>query len=68
MRYRIEIDEAACSGHGDCVAMAPEVFALEETAVVVGGGSDKEILAAAKACPALAITIIDGETGETVSP
>ena len=26
------IDEGACSGHGDCVAIAPQVFALGETA------------------------------------
>ena len=68
MSYRIEIDESACSAHGDCVAIAPGVFALEETAVVIGDGSDEEILAAAEACPALAITVIDGQTGETVFP
>ena len=44
------------------------VFALEETAVVIGKGSDEEILAAAEACPALAITVTDAETGEVVFP
>ena len=68
MSYRIEIDESACSAHGDCVAIAPGVFALEETAVVVGDGPDEAILAAAEACPALAITVIDADTGETVFP
>ena len=68
MSYRIEIDESACSAHGDCVALAPGVFALEETAVVIGDGSDEEILAAAEACPALAITLIEDESGETVFP
>ncbi len=68
MSYRIEIDESACSAHGDCVAIAPGIFALEETAVVIGDGPDETIIAAAEACPALAITVIDGETGETVFP
>ena len=68
MSYRIEIDESACSAHGDCVDMAPQVFALEETAVVVGDGPDELILAAAEACPALAISVIDADTGETVFP
>lgn len=68
MSYRIEIDEGACAAHGDCVATAPGVFALEETAVVVGDGPDELVLRAAEACPALAITVIDDETGETVFP
>lgn len=68
MSYRIEIDEGACSAHGDCVAIAPGVFALEETAVVIGDGPDDAILAAAEACPALAIAVIDGETGEEIFP
>ena len=68
MSYLPSIDESACSAHGDCVAVAPRVFALEETAVVIGPGSDEEILAAAEACPALAITVTDSETGEVVFP
>jgi ferredoxin len=35
---------------------------------VFGDGSDKEILQAAKSCPALAIEVFDTETGETVCP
>ena len=68
MSYRIEIDESACSAHGDCVAIAPQIFALEDTAVVIGDGPDELILAAAEACPALAITVIDADTGATVFP
>ena len=49
MTYLPTIDEGACSAHGDCVAIAPTVFALDETAVVIGGGTDAEILAAAEA-------------------
>jgi ferredoxin len=68
MSYRIEIDPAACSGHGDCAAIAPEVFALEETAVVIGDGPDELVLEAAAACPALAITVVDADSGSTVFP
>jgi ferredoxin len=68
MTYRIEIDESACSAHGDCVAIAPQIFALEDTAVVIGNGPDDLALAAAEACPALAISVIDAQTGETVFP
>ena len=63
-----KIDRSACSAHGDCVDIAPGVFALGETAEVIGEGSDKEILKAAKSCPALAIEVIDSETGESVYP
>ena len=68
MSYRIEIDESACSAHGDCVAVAPGIFALEDTAVVIGDGPDELILRAAEACPALAITVTDDESGTVVFP
>ena len=68
MSYVPQIDSNACSAHGDCVDIAPEVFELEETAKVIGDGPDDLILRAAEACPALAITVIDSETGETVFP
>jgi len=68
MTYLPTIDEGACSAHGDCVAIAPTVFALDETAVVIGGGTDAEILAAAEACPALAITVTDTDSGEVIFP
>ena len=68
MSYTPRIDPNACSAHGDCVDIAPQVFALEETATVIGTGPDDLILEAAEACPALAITVIDSETGETVFP
>ena len=68
MSYIPRIDKSGCSAHGDCVDIAPGVFALGETAEVIGEGSDEEILEAAKSCPALAIEVIDSETGETVYP
>jgi ferredoxin len=68
MRYVPVIDESACTAHGDCAAIAPEVFGLEDTAVVIGDGPDALVLEAARACPSLAISVIDQETGETVFP
>ena len=62
------IDPGACSAHGDCVEIAPQVFALDETASVIGSGPDDLIMRAAEACPALAIAVVDSETGETVYP
>ncbi len=57
------IDESACLAHGDCVALAPEVFTLEDVAVVTGSGPDELLRRAAAACPAAAIILIDAETG-----
>lgn len=68
MSYVPRIDRNACSAHGDCIEVAPGVFALGETAEVIGDGPDELIFEAAESCPALAISVIDSETGETVFP
>ena len=41
MSYIPKIDRSACSAHGDCVDIAPEVFELGDTAEVIGSGPDK---------------------------
>jgi ferredoxin len=68
MSHVPKIDTTLCSAHGDCAEIAPRVFRLGETAEVIGEGTDEQILEAAKACPALAIEVIDSETGETIYP
>jgi ferredoxin len=68
MSYVPIIDPDACSAHGDCVELAPEVFRLDETATVIGTGPPELILEAAETCPAVAITVVDQETGDTVFP
>jgi ferredoxin len=68
MSYIPVVDPSECSAHGDCVEIAPRVFRLDDTAIVVGAGPDDLILEAAEACPAVAISIVDSETGETVFP
>ncbi|HEX2703446.1 MAG TPA: ferredoxin [Solirubrobacteraceae bacterium] len=62
------IDAAACSSHGDCEDIAPEIFRLEDIAVVVGDGPDELMLAAAQACPSIAIRLVDGDSGRQVYP
>lgn len=68
MTYSIEIDDGACAAHGDCVEIAPEVFALDDVARVIGTGPDELLLAAAESCPSTAIRILDGDRGELVYP
>ena len=62
------IDKHACAAHGDCVDVAPEAFALEDTAVVTGTAPYETLLAAAQACPSVAISIVDDDTGEQLFP
>lgn len=68
MSYRVEIDEAACAAHGDCEHVAPEVFRVDEVAVVVGTAPPERLIDAAAACPSAAITVIDEATGQVVYP
>jgi ferredoxin len=68
MRYLIDIDEAACSAHGDCTELAPEVFEVDDVARVIGDAPDELVLAAAQACPSTAIRLLDARTGRQVYP
>lgn len=68
MPYTATIDSAACAAHGDCEAIAPEIFAIEDVAVIVGTGPDELMLEAARICPSVAIVVTDGETSEQVFP
>ena len=62
------IDDNACSAHGDCEDIAPEIFRLDDVAVVIGAGPDELMLAAAEACPSSAIRIVEQETQQQVYP
>jgi ferredoxin len=62
------VDEHACAAHGDCTEVAPDVFRVDDVARVTGTGPDDLLLAAAEACPSVAITVRDAETGDVVSP
>jgi ferredoxin len=61
------VDELACAGHGDCAVIAPDVFDLQDIAIVVGSGPDDMIVEAARACPSTAIAVYD-ERGARVYP
>ncbi len=67
MTYVAYIDAAACAAHGDCEAIAPEVFRIDDVAVVVGTAPDELMVEAARACPSAAIRLLDG-AGEQVYP
>jgi ferredoxin len=62
------VDPLACSAHGDCAVLAPEIFRVHDTAVVVGSGPPDLVMAAAEACPAVAISVVDEATGRQLYP
>ena len=68
MPYTITIDKVACAAHGDCEAVAPELFRVDDVAVVTGAGHDELALEAARLCPSAAIVITDAESGRRVFP
>lgn len=63
MVYRIVIDRELCSGYGECVGIAPDVFALGDDHISMvldpEGASAGDILDAARACPVDAISLFD---------
>ncbi|MBI3572580.1 MAG: ferredoxin [Candidatus Kerfeldbacteria bacterium] len=68
---RIEVDRELCIGAATCVAVAPELFELDEEnkAIVkpAHGADQAAILNAAKVCPVLAIYLY-GEDGKKIYP
>ena len=62
------VDFLACSAHGDCEIIAPEVFRVGESAEVIGTGPPDLLLEAAEACPAVAISVVDDATGAIAYP
>jgi ferredoxin len=63
------VDIDACALHGDCADVAPEIFNVDgDVAEVIGTGPDDTILAAARACPSTAISVVDQATGRQVYP
>ena len=68
---KVKVDRELCIGVGNCVAIAPTVFKLddENKAVVLAPGSvDREtLMEAAESCPENAIIIEDDE-GDQLHP
>ena len=68
MKAVAQVDEFACSAHGDCAAIAPEVFRVDDVAVVIGEANAEVLIEAAEACPAGAISVVDTDTGQQIYP
>lgn len=68
MTYVAVVDPDECSAHGDCVEVAPDVFILGDVAEVIGTAPAELLLKAAEACPAVAISVVDEESGERLFP
>ena len=68
----IKIDPKKCSGEAVCVGLAPTVFRLNEQGraeVVDAEGAERDdIVAAAKSCPQLAITVVEVSSGKRLAP
>ena len=68
---KVRVDRDLCIGAGNCVALAPTVFALDESnkAVVLDPATadDDTLIEAAESCPENAIIVEDDE-GQQVYP
>ena len=68
---KVKIDRDMCTGIGNCVAVAPTVFKLDDQnkAVVLDAASvaKEKILEAAESCPMEAI-IVEDDNGEQLYP
>jgi ferredoxin len=64
MALDVEIDSDACIGSGNCVYEAPGVFDLDDHSISVvvdpTAAPEEKIVAAARKCPARAITVAIG--------
>lgn len=68
---KVEVKRDLCIGAATCVAIAPDVFELDDKMKAVvkdpKGADDATILEAARSCPTLAIYIYD-DAGKQVFP
>ncbi|MDO8389859.1 MAG: ferredoxin [Actinomycetota bacterium] len=62
---KIIVDNAACSGHGRCAALAPSVYVLDDRGynamneTEVAPGDEAAARVGASNCPERAITLVD---------
>jgi ferredoxin len=65
MAFRVVVDEAACTGHGRCYDLVPEVFGSDDYghSVVLVPDVEGDLLAGARravaSCPEQAISIVE---------
>ncbi len=77
-RLILSVEQSLCMGAESCVALAPEIFALDSSRlnnsplgmreVMDREVPGEKILAAAQTCPYKAIRIKDAESGEIIFP
>jgi ferredoxin len=71
-KIKTTVNKSKCIASEDCIQTAPGVFQMgdDEKAEVYNqsGAPDNVILAAARACPAKAIIVVDDETGAQLFP
>jgi ferredoxin len=71
-RLQTTVNKAKCIASQDCVQTAPGVFQLDDEGKSEvydqNGAPDTVILAAARACPAKAIIVVDEDTGTQLFP
>ena len=70
MRPMARIDERACAAHGDCLDIAPNAIALsdDDVAIAIGSAPEDVLVRAAEACPSVAISVVDADSGEQLYP
>lgn len=74
-KYLIEIDRNKCISVGNCVAITPDIFDLDEEQIAIMKdpntpliSDDETILMSARSCPTQAIIIKDSATGQQIFP
>lgn len=67
---RVKVDGTKCHGHNRCVALAPEVFDVDDAGLAVvtqdpvPADQEQRVRRAELACPERAITLDKGPDGE----
>jgi len=71
-KLKTTVNKAKCIASEDCMQTAPGVFQMGDDGKAEvynpAGAADNVILAAARACPAKAIVVVDEESGAQVWP
>ena len=71
-QLKTTVNKAKCIASEDCTQTAPGVFQLDDEGKSEvydqKGAPDNVILAAARACPAKAIIVVDEDTGAQLFP
>jgi len=77
-KFVLSVEQSLCMGAESCVALAPEIFALDSSQinkaplgmrdVMAREVPSEKILSAAQTCPYKAIHVKDADTGEQLFP